>query len=125
MDTLLVLLTIMTAHWVADFILQPTKLAIEKGKSLVALCSHTYVYTIAMLFLCLPLTMFGVPDEKYLLFILVNGLLHGLVDYFTSRFRNKVYNEEDNHMFFVLVGLDQLLHLAILFTTAHCMLNLF
>lgn len=125
MTIVYILLIIMTAHWVADFILQPTKVAIEKGKSLLALYSHTHVYTLAMLFLCLPLLLFGVDQHDYIIFIATNGLLHGIVDYFTSRLRNRVYNEEDNHKFFVLVGLDQLIHLSILFTTAHCILKLF
>lgn len=125
MEILLILLIIMIAHWIADFILQTTEVAINKGKHMWALLQHTGHYSLAMLFFCIPLTIFGVPDEKYLLFIMINGILHGLVDYFTSRLRNKVYNEEDNHMFFVLVGFDQLLHLSILFTTAHYMLNLF
>lgn len=95
---------ILFIHWVADFMLQTRWMATNKSKSNLALGMHILVYMI-------PLTLFG------WLFALVNGVLHFIVDYFTSRATSYLWKKQEIHLFFIVIGLDQLLHTICLLYT--------
>jgi len=95
---------VLIVHWIADFILQTDQMAINKSTSFKWLSSHVGVYTLALL-------PFG-PS-----FALINGLTHFMVDYVTSKFTSYLWKKNDRHNFFVVVGLDQLLHTSILIIT--------
>lgn len=95
---------ILTAHWIADFILQTDKMATNKSTSFKWLSSHVAVYTLAML----PL------GPK---FAIVNGVSHLMIDAATSRETSYLWKKQDRHNFFVVIGLDQLLHTGILIWT--------
>jgi hypothetical protein len=92
---------ILLVHWFADFVLQTDQMAQNKSHSIKWLSIHVLVYTI-------PLLVFGVK------FALVNGGVHFIVDYFTSKISKRLYLKSDIHNFFVVVGLDQYLHTAFL-----------
>jgi len=51
------------------------------------------------------------------MFALINGAVHWVVDFFTSRASGHFWKKNDMHWFFVVVGFDQLLHMATLFGT--------
>lgn len=95
---------IMFVHWVADFIMQTRWMATNKSSSNLALGTHILVYMI-------PMSMFG------LYFAIVNGILHFIVDYFTSRGTSYLWKKKETHMFFILIGLDQFLHMVCLLYT--------
>lgn len=121
MFTLLVLLTL---HTVGDFVLQSDWMALNKSKSWRALLWHTGVYSTVFL-------PFGLG------FTIITFILHTLQDAITSRITGKLWffrplkdfypklgtvkveGESypiyvpmggNRHYFFVMIGLDQLIH---------------
>lgn len=95
---------ILAVHWFADFVLQTDKMAQNKSTSFKWLSSHVGVYTLCLL-------PFG-PT-----FSLVNGLAHFIIDAATSRATSRLWKNGDRHNFFVVIGLDQLIHTVILIST--------
>lgn len=103
--TTLTLLSILITHFIADFVLQSDKMAINKSTSISWLTVHIATYSISMMLI------FG---WKY---ALVNGLLHWAIDFGTSKWTSYLWKKGDRHNFFVVIGLDQLLHATCLILT--------
>ena len=91
-------------HFIADFILQTDKMAINKSSSNRWLGLHVSVYTV-------PFFWFGWR------FALVNGAAHFVTDWLTSRGTSYLWKKEERHWFFALIGLDQAIHMTTLFLT--------
>jgi len=104
---------ILVAHWISDFVLQTDKMALNKSTSNVWLFNHIAVYTAAMFAICFPI----MKTNSALLFCVINGIAHAATDYFTSRWTSKLWKEGKRHEFFVVIGLDQLLHMIVLMVT--------
>ncbi len=100
-----VVLWLIAAHFIADFFLQSDWMAVNKSKSLYALGAHFIVYSISIF-------AFGFGWK----FALLNGALHLVVDFFSSRLVAWLW-ERDRHWAFVVIGLDQAIHLATLVIT--------
>jgi len=118
MDHLIVF--IMFGHWVADFLCQSRWMAENKSEKFVALFTHGAVYTLVLTYLMLITTMHvGEQQELYkvLLFCIMNGVCHLGVDGVTSRITKYCWNKGRTHWFFMVIGLDQFIHFAILFET--------
>lgn len=111
---------IFTTHFVADFMLQSSWMAQNKSKNIIALGLHVIVYT--MTFLFAGLMIFNHTTNFYF-FILLNGLLHLVTDFFTSRITSELYKREDKHDFFVMIGCDQLIHALCLIWTFYYFLT--
>lgn len=104
-------LALLFIHWFADFVLQTHWQASNKSKNNVALATHVLVYTICLFFTVPFIFASSEPlFNKWLYFIFLNGILHFITDYFTSRASSKLYAKQDWHNFFVVVGFDQLIH---------------
>lgn len=88
---------IMGLHWIGDFLLQNRYMALNKSSSNKALLTHMIMYS-------LPLVLIN-P-----MFALVNGILHGIIDYVTSRLSSKAFKENNMYKFFSIIGFDQFLH---------------
>lgn len=115
------MLTLIWSHWLADFVAQTDEMAINKSKSLEWLIYHAMSYTLALIVTMTLVTyvMLGTPLHATIIsYGLLNGFLHGLVDYGTSKWTSKLWNDNKRHDFFVIVGLDQGIHMTILFITA-------
>lgn len=103
------ILTISFFHWIFDFIFQSHWMASNKSKNNKALAAHVGVYTIGMLIAGLILLP---PSINVIYFAFLNGILHFCVDWVTSRCTSKLYAKGDFHNFFVVIGLDQFIHLV-------------
>jgi len=95
---------IMLCHFLGDFVCQSDWMAKGKSTNLKPLLVHILVYSLFLL-------PFGL---KY---ALVNGLAHLIIDYNTSRLSSRMWKEQRVHVFFVVIGLDQLLHFYTLYYT--------
>lgn len=132
-----ILVAISIVHWVADFIVQDHEDAVNKWQKTRSLTNHAFTYTITMFMgMCIALSVFiAVPAFGYkvappvgvmaifvLVWSLLNGVLHWVTDYFTSKhvhrlfqaapFRRTKYKDA-----FIVVGLDQVIHLLTLTIT--------
>src|SRR5215204_3442682 len=99
---------LLTAHWIADFVLQTSWQASNKSKRLDALSRHVVVYTI-VLGISTSL-LFPFDPLRWAAFTALNGALHFATDFLTSRVSSKLYAKQDWHSFFIVVGFDQLIH---------------
>lgn len=102
-------LLLLAVHWIADFVLQTHWQATNKSKDNDALLRHVGTYT-AVLALVVPFIFPSETNRQLLIFVAVNGVLHLATDYFTSRASSKLWAKQDWHNFFVVIGLDQLIH---------------
>lgn len=98
---------LLAAHWFADFVLQTHWQASNKSKDNEALARHVGVYTLVLM-VCSAI-IFG-QSTAWVYFVFVNGSLHFVTDYITSRMTSKLYVKKDWHNFFVVVGFDQFIH---------------
>jgi len=102
------IILLLLAHWIADFLLQTDKMALNKSRSWGWLTYHVAVYSAVMTFATANLT-FGV----------VTFIAHLLTDAVTSRVNAKLWQANERHYFFVSVGFDQWLHqIQLLLTVA-------
>lgn len=116
-----VVLALLILHFIADFCFQSDWMAINKSKNWKALLTHTAIYSASFFW-------FGLE------FVGVTFLLHTLTDAITSRITSKLWFSEDHgegasgfrltewhmarrHWFFVVIGLDQLIHYGTLLWT--------
>jgi len=73
----------------------------NKNKDIKALSWHCFVYS-------LPLLFFGWK------FAILNGALHLVVDFISSKITHMLYEKKEIRWFFVIIGLDQAIHMTIL-----------
>lgn len=99
-----VILSLIGLHLIGDFFLQTDRMAINKSKSNKMLWIHVAVYSSVFL-------VFGV---KY---AIINALLHFITDFVSSRATSYLHAKGQRHWFFVVIGIDQTVHMICLFTT--------
>ena len=99
-----ILLALIWLHFLADFILQSDWMAQNKSKRNTPLLIHVAVYSA-------PFLIFG------WVFALVNGVAHFITDWLSSRACSRVWAKEQRHWFFVVIGLDQAIHMTTLVLT--------
>jgi len=91
-------------HVIADFALQTRKMAENKSKSIKWLSLHAGTYS----------CVFILISWQY---ALLNGILHWVTDYVTSRLTSKYWEEKKIHTFFLIIGIDQFIHISCLIGT--------
>lgn len=109
-----VVMWIIVAHFVCDFILQSDQMAVNKSHNWYWLFMHVAAYSSALAIFTIPL--FGL-NVTLVSFVLINGLLHFVTDAITSRISSFFWQKEQRHWFFVTIGADQVIHYACLFGT--------
>jgi hypothetical protein len=116
----LILIYALFLHWLGDFVFQTDWMAQNKSSNWKALFAHGLTYGAVFQLGCIPLILLRVPGSWYVtLFILVNTLSHIGIDALTSRLNSRLFKAGEWHYFFVSVGFDQFLHLAILVWTLY------
>lgn len=122
------LIVICFIHFLADFVFQTDWMAKNKSKSWKALCLHITEYT-GVLFGCLWSSAFLFAwlgrweltsdlARQIAAFGVINGVAHFGIDAVTSRITSHYWQQQRAHAFFVVVGFDQFLHLALIIWTA-------
>jgi len=103
-------------HTIGDFVMQTDWMATNKSKNIDVLSIHAATYSLVFI----PLVfLFGIPA---IFFIVVNCLLHALVDYRTSKATAQLWKQGNRHDFFVMIGFDQFLHIVCLSLTGYWIL---
>ena len=97
-------------HFIADFVLQSDKMANSKSSSNKWLLIHVSIYT-------LPFFWFGWQ------FAVINGVAHFMTDFVTARATSYLWKKEERHWFFVVIGLDQALHMTALMLSYHYLIG--
>lgn len=100
------------AHFVADFIFQTDDMAIKKSSDNFWLTMHVLTYTGV---LCVVGLLIGLGTSiagpgVWVLWAIVNGVIHFGVDYVTSRWSSALSKANRRGDFFKVIGFDQLLH---------------
>jgi len=99
-----ILLALIWTHWFADFILQSDRIAINKSSSNQILAWHVFLYGACFVWV-------GVE------YAAANAALHFITDWCTSRVTKKLWLADQRHWFFVVIGVDQAIHMTCLFAT--------
>lgn len=115
MITFTVLAVIVLLHFFADFVLQNDKMATNKSSSNFWLFIHTKVY--AIIFFIGSAVFLPISITAAAIFATINGMLHFMVDYISSRMTSYFWKRGERHWFFVTIGADQAIHMLILFGT--------
>lgn len=110
-----IIIGILVVHFIADFYYQTNDMATKKSKSIKWLTYHILTYTF-ILFIGGFLYWNG-QHIAVIYFALINGAAHWIVDFFTSKITKYLWKAKKVHHFFVVIGLDQLIHYITLFTT--------
>ena len=105
------IIMILLLHVIADFFLQGSKLSKLKALKLPYLFEHVGIYT--LFFAVLSPILLGLTIFQGLIFSLLNGTFHFVIDYFTGKFKLR-YFEVNESKYMSTVGLDHTLHLVIL-----------
>lgn len=113
------ILWMLLLHWVADFIFQDEKWALNKSKSLSALLQHVFTYSVIITLGMFPfLSLFNT-----VVFWASAFLFHFIVDFFTSKLVGYKFSKKEfgspipNLGAFTIIGLDQFIHTLILIKT--------
>lgn len=110
---------ILMIHYVADFRMQSRHIAETKSKCNKSLSIHVLLYVAT--FLIAGLVHFATGNNvdvwKFAEYVVINGLLHWLTDYITSRESTKAYQNSDMEKFWNIIGFDQLIHGVTLYIT--------
>ena len=102
-------------HFICDFILQTDNMAKNKSSHIGWLGWHIFIYTLYFnMFLAIAL---HTVDIKVLIYSIINGLSHFVIDFCTSKATRYLWEKKQTHNFFVVIGLDQALHMSILMYT--------
>lgn len=98
------IIAIIWIHFIADFVLQSTYVATNKSRSIKCLIEHGCMYS-------LPFFILGI---KY---ALINVVLHISIDFFTSKLTTRFYLREQYRRFWLVIGIDQAIHMTCLILT--------
>lgn len=110
--------SIIIGHFVGDYLLQSKWMFSKKDAVNGALLAHVFVYSLSVFaFLQSFLLFSGETYDNTLLFIAINAFVHLLIDGVCSKVTKIYLKRFDYGAFFVILGLDQTLHVLTLINT--------
>lgn len=136
MEFFIAVIALLLAHFISDFMLQTHYMSTKKSESISALTQHIVTYTLAFFIIFGTSWYFlyfffglGIPASIWLKITIgisiVNGIFHYFIDFVTSKITKYLWNKKQYHNFFVIIGLDQLLHTSLLVISLAQMLQNF
>ena len=113
---------LLAAHFLGDFPCQSNWMAQNKWHRWDALLLHVTIYSLILLIVA----AYVLGVNLYVVgFVAANFVLHGSVDFFTSKIIHRLaYLPTRRHELFCVVGFDQLLHQTSLLLTLQAYLNI-
>ena len=114
---MIAIILIFATHFLADFVCQTHEMSLKKSKSNLWLTYHIAVYSAVTTIIWS--IFFGVGRDVSLIPVIfgITFVTHWVTDYFTSRWTSRLWAEKKVHNFFVVIGLDQLIHATTLLIT--------
>lgn len=120
MISLSTIIILLIGHYVADFVCQTDWMARNKSHSFYPRFTHILVYVGVLGLFALMI----IPQSLIMWFLFFNGFAHYITDKYSSRITSKLAKEGKygsdtipNFGMFSIIGLDQLLHYIVLFST--------
>lgn len=122
-----IIIYILFAHWVSDFLFQSRWMGENKSTYVTALLSHIGVYTLSMFTLMVVYCIGNLPTDvpaftDVLIWSAVNGCAHLFTDAITSNVTKWAYTNKQMHLFWSTIGADQFIHAWTLIATARILL---
>ena len=121
------LIVLFIVHWLFDYVFQTREIANSKWTDINKLFQHTVLYSLGPAFFTLGIVIFAGYHAKpgmITMFVFMNLVFHFLTDFFTSKATHMLWEQKKEHAFFVVLGLDQLLHITALLSTAQWYLGI-
>ena len=102
---------LLVAHWVGDYLLQSTNMAVKKSSNIKWLLLHIGTYTLVLL----VIGNFVFSWQIALGYAVINGGLHLVIDFITSKVAKQF--QGNPRIYFPILGFDQLIHIVCLYWT--------
>jgi hypothetical protein len=125
--TFFIVMAVLLNHGFADFLLQSKNMATQKSISKYWLSVHVLAYTAGMIPLGVMVWILSGNPFYGLGWLLGNGTMHWVTDYYTSKWTSKLYANQQFYTpnkyvkfvnfpsFFSVIEMDQCIHYACLF----------
>lgn len=121
MEAIILFISMLIVHWLADYVFQTHEMAMNKSSSNRWLVTHTLVYSgiwsVAIFIYIIYAPKVEFPMWRFTGFVLITFVAHTVTDYITSREVKKYFDKDDYHNGFVVIGIDQVLHYVQLLLT--------
>jgi len=136
MEFFIIVVILLATHFLADFVLQTENMKKNKSEKIGVLVAHVSLYTISffnvfllsgLMMIYFSLTVITTQHlfQMALAISIVNGILHYMIDYFTSQLNKWLWNTNRINLFFISIGFDQFLHTGLLILSFAQMLQNF
>lgn len=124
----IILILLLLMHFLSDFVFQSREQADSKSNSILALLAHCYGYTcwigITTIAISGVFNKIGVDVMGILWYTISLGYTHLCIDFCTSKFNKRAYENKHDKLFWTGIGFDQWLHQICIIIFAHDFLDI-
>lgn len=117
--SILIFTALLVAHYIGDAILQRAYLRRTKSTSNLSLSEHVMIYGNCLIVFIMFLLLVDptVQGINLVIWVVLNAMVHWIVDYISSRTTSILYRNNNIWWMMNVIVLDQLIHIATLFIT--------